>query len=293
MIVTSPPSYCLTIARGSGHIPEILKNHADFARKNNYDVYFSFDDINSELPNDWNKIYLLEKLMNLYPYSYDWIWWIDHETLITDLNLNFPFDKISPETNLILAARENVDFFKEPSYGTINTGTFLIKNDPWSLQLLQNMDIERKKAIQFKSGLNTSLWEVVKGMPGVTDQAVLLYLLFKMGLKNQKDIGKISFQGSILGGLRFSFSDAMKKLVELSRFQMSANSENDKPFLINFASCGFCTDQSEVEEEKCRTDFRFAYNFADNQVLAEMQLQHTDISSVSSLRGLPQSGKDR
>ena len=115
------------------------ENKRKYAKKHGYDVFIYHNILDTKRPAAWSKILAIQKHLS----DYDWIYWSDADSLImnTDMRLeNFIDDKI----DLIIS--------KGCYDGNLNTGSFLLKNSPWSHALL-------KKIYAQEGFINNSLWE--------------------------------------------------------------------------------------------------------------------------------------
>eukprot|EP00897_Mesotaenium_endlicherianum_P006743 jgi/Mesen1/6097/ME000031S05371 len=252
LIVTAIPSTC------QGMLPaQIMKNRNDYARRHGMDVYFFLSDIDPELKDSWQKIAILRK--------YEWLWWLDHESVITDMRLALPLPKYADKM-LVLGPSEEWS--------------------KWSEEFLERMIMTGKQALIEGTEIHGWIRETVRDMAVVSDQAVLVYMLFH---EKDKTRDLVLFETMKLGGLAESWVAASEHLTSLELSPSRVPDGNSPPFVVHFEGCHLC--EADGMSSACASKFATAFNFADNQVLGALKLRHTDLTS-SAIQDLPQPGID-
>lgn len=103
-----------------GNYQELAKysipNKIAYAKKNNYDFYYFDSIIDSSKPPQWNKILAIQKILE--KGVYDWVWWIDIDSLI--LNFDIKLESIIDENYEII--------FTQNTYSYISSGSCFFKN---------------------------------------------------------------------------------------------------------------------------------------------------------------------
>lgn len=152
------------------------ENKQRYAKKHGYDVFIYHELLDASRPGPWSKILAIQKHLA----DYDWIYWSDADSLImnTDIKLE---SFIDDEHDMIIS--------KECYYGYLNTGSFLIKNSPWSHELLRRIYAQEQFIFQ------TSFWE----------QAALAHLLEVD--KNLMPHLKVLHQRAINSNLEFTTAE--------------------------------------------------------------------------------------
>jgi hypothetical protein len=100
-------------------------NKAAYCQRHGYELIAAQDTWCSERPASWSKVLLLTQHLP----QFDWIWWLDADTLIMDLSV--PIAQYCDEAYDIVMARD--------LNHTISCGSFLIRNTPAALQTLYKM----------------------------------------------------------------------------------------------------------------------------------------------------------
>jgi hypothetical protein len=103
-----------------GNYQELAKysipNKIAYAKKNNYDFYYFDNIIDSSKPPQWNKILAIQKILE--KGIYDWVWWIDIDSLI--LNFDIKLESIIDENYEMI--------FTQNTYSYISSGSCFFKN---------------------------------------------------------------------------------------------------------------------------------------------------------------------
>lgn len=95
-----------------------------YCEKHAYDFFDEEDDVDTTRPLAWSKIKIIQRHLP----SYDYIVWIDGDTLIMN-------DKIKLD-NIITFDTDGKDIMVAQDYTMINTGVIFIKNTEWSRKFL-------------------------------------------------------------------------------------------------------------------------------------------------------------
>eukprot|EP00253_Pinus_taeda_P028694 PITA_28694 len=86
-----------------------------------------------EMAGYWAKLPLLQRLMMSHP-KVEWIWLMDNDSMFTDMGFELSLDKYK-NYNFVLHGWENLVYGKQSWIG-LNTGSFLIQNCQWYLDIL-------------------------------------------------------------------------------------------------------------------------------------------------------------
>ncbi|CCG83139.1 Putative uncharacterized protein [Taphrina deformans PYCC 5710] len=116
----------------------VLKNKLHYAQRHNYD--FILDTEVSKETRDRNicyhKLVMFDRLIN--SNQYDWIWWIDFDTLIT--NTTISLESIVEETLADVARPEEVDFILNHDCNQLNAGSMFVRSRPSTAQFLTDVN---------------------------------------------------------------------------------------------------------------------------------------------------------
>jgi hypothetical protein len=110
-----------------------IKNKIDYCRLHNIEIFYNMAHLDAQMAGFWAKLPLIRKLMLGHP-QVEWIWWMDSDAMFTDMLFEVPLEKYE-KYNLVMHGFDEL-VFKEKSWTGLNTGSFLIRNCQWSLDLL-------------------------------------------------------------------------------------------------------------------------------------------------------------
>jgi len=65
----------------------------------------------------------------------EWIWWMDSDALFTDMVFELPMEKYR-DVNMVLHGFDEM-IYTQKSWVGLNTGSFLLRNCQWALELLE------------------------------------------------------------------------------------------------------------------------------------------------------------
>lgn len=112
---------------------KFLKNRIDYARLHGLEFFYNVATFEKEMNSFWAKLPLIRKLMLNHP-EVEWIWWMDSDAIFTDMAFEMPMDRYV-EKNLVVHGFSDLLFDQHKWLG-LNTGSFLLRNCQWSLDLL-------------------------------------------------------------------------------------------------------------------------------------------------------------
>ncbi|KAG2000819.1 hypothetical protein GB937_010801 [Aspergillus fischeri] len=116
----------------------------DYAQLHGYDLHVDYES-HSTRGTTWLKFDMIERLINTS--QYDWIWWIDFDTLITNTTMSLA-DIIS-ESLASSSVPDMIDFIVTDDCNGLNDGSFIVRSSPRSIDFLNAVravhDRERAK----------------------------------------------------------------------------------------------------------------------------------------------------
>ncbi|PHT88301.1 Xyloglucan 6-xylosyltransferase 1 [Capsicum annuum] len=255
MLVTgSPPNPCDN-AIGDHYLLKVIKNKIDYCRIHGIEIVYNLAQLEREMAGYWAKLPLIRKLMLSHP-EMEWIWWMDSDALFTDMAFEIPFSKYK-DHNLVIHGYPDL-LFDQKSWIALNTGSFLIRNCQWSLDLLDAWaPMGPKGPVREEAG--KVLTANLKGRPAfeADDQSALIYLL--MSQKGRW----------------------MNKMIE--KYHPGFGDER-WPFVTHFVGCKPCGSYGDYPVESCLKNMERAFNFADNQVLNLYGFRHKGLLSPNIKR---------
>lgn len=272
LVTGSPPTPCDNPA-GDHYLLKSIKNKMDYCRLHGIHVFYNMAHLDPEMAGYWSKLPLLRKLMLAHP-DMEWLWWMDSDAMFTDMAFELPMEKYK-EHNLILHGWEEAVYNKKSWVG-LNTGSFLLRNCQWSLDMLSAWaPMGPKGKVREEAG--KVLTEALEGRPPfeADDQSALIYLLIK-----HKELwgDKVFLENSYsLHGYWVVIVETFEKLMEAGR---SYDGDDERwPFVTHFVGCKPCGSYGSYSVQRCLKQMERAFNFGDNQILQRYGFQHESLGT--------------
>ena len=270
LVTGSPPGPC-DAPIGDHYLLKFIKNKIDYCRIHGIDIMYNMAILDEELAGYWAKLPLIRRLMLSHP-EVEWIWWLDSDAMFTDMIFELPLSKYN---NSNLVVHGYLELFNQKSWIALNTGSFLLRNCQWSLDLLDAWaQMGPKGPIRDEAG--KVLTAKLKGRPAfeADDQSALIYLLSS---KKGQWMDKVFLENSYyLHGYWVGLVDRYEKMME--KFHPGFGDER-WPFVTHFVGCKPCGSYADYAIEKCFRSMERAFNFADNQVLKLYGFEHRGLLS--------------
>jgi xyloglucan 6-xylosyltransferase len=132
LVTGSQPTPCENPV-GDHYLLMSFKNKIDYCRLHSIEIFYNMAHLDQEMAGFWAKLPLIRKLMLGHP-EVEWIWWMDSDAMFTDMLFEVPLHKYE-NYNLVMHGFDEL-VYKEKSWTGLNTGSFLIRNCQWTLDLL-------------------------------------------------------------------------------------------------------------------------------------------------------------
>uniref|UniRef100_A0A5B7BC01 xyloglucan 6-xylosyltransferase n=1 Tax=Davidia involucrata TaxID=16924 RepID=A0A5B7BC01_DAVIN len=271
LVTGSPPKPCDNPI-GDHYLLKSIKNKIDYCRIHGIEIVYNMAHLDQELAGYWAKLPLIRRLMFSHP-EIEWIWWMDSDAMFTDMVFEIPLSKYD-DHNLVVHGYPDL-LFDQKSWIALNTGSFLLRNCQWSLDLLDAWaPMGPKGRIRDEAG--KILTANLKGRPAfeADDQSALIFLLI-----SQKDewIDKVFLENSYyLHGYWAGLVDRYEEMME--KYHPGSGDER-WPFVTHFVGCKPCGSYGDYPVERCLGSMERAFNFADNQVLKLYGFRHRGLLS--------------
>ncbi|KAL2935287.1 putative xyloglucan 6-xylosyltransferase 5 [Bienertia sinuspersici] len=276
LVTGSTPNPCDN-SIGDHYLLKGVKNKIDYCRLHDIEIIYNMAHLDKEMAGYWAKLPLIRKLMVSHP-EYEWIWWLDSDALFTDMVFEVPLSKYK-DHNLVIHGYPDL-LFEEKSWIALNTGSFLLRNSQWSLDLLDSWaPMGPKGPVRDEAG--KVLTANLKGRPAfeADDQSALIYLLTS---QKEKWINKVFVENSYyLHGFWLGLVDKYEEYAE--KYHAGLGDER-WPFVTHFVGCKPCGSYGDYPVEKCLKSMERAYNFADNQVFKLYGFRHRGLLSPNIKR---------
>ncbi|KAL2906456.1 putative glycosyltransferase 7 [Bienertia sinuspersici] len=309
MVTGSQPGPCNNPV-GDHILLRLFKNKVDYCRIHGYDIFYNNVLLDPKMFTFWAKYPVVKAAMLAHPEA-EWIWWVDSDAAITDMDFSLPLEKYKVH-NLIIHGWPKLVFEKK-SWTGLNAGVFLIRNCQWSMDLLEKWvefgpispNYEKWGKIQ-KSAFKDKLY------PDADDQTGIAYLMVKEGQKWKDKIyleEEYYFEGywvdivDNLEKIAAHYKEVEKKERRLRRrhaekvgedyralleYNFEKEKEMKRPFITHFTGCEPCSGKHNemYSRESCLEGMNKALNFADNQVLRNFGYFRPNLSDSSLVQPL-------
>ncbi|KZV19204.1 glycosyltransferase 7 [Dorcoceras hygrometricum] len=263
----------------------------------------------------WAKTPTIKAAMLAHPEA-EWIWWVDSDAAITDMDFKLPLERYKNH-NFVLHGWLKL-IYETKSWTSINAGVFLIRNCQWSMDFMDVWASMGPQSPQYdKWGETLSNLFKDKIFRESDDQSGLVYLLLKEKEKWGDKIyveDEYYFQGywvEILGTFE-NITDKYKQIEKDSPLLRRRHAERvseayatvweeylkgagygrgswRRPFITHFTGCQPCSgNHNEMySAQTCVDAMQKALLFADNQVLRNYGFVHLDLLDPSAVNPLP------
>ncbi|KAJ7529615.1 hypothetical protein O6H91_15G058700 [Diphasiastrum complanatum] len=276
LVTGSQPKPCDNPA-GDHYLLKSIKNKIDYCRLHGIEIFYNMAHLDQEMAGYWAKLPLIRKLMLAHP-EMEWIWWMDSDAMFTDMVFELPIEKYK-DFNLILHGWDELVYNKKNWIG-LNTGSFVLRNCQWSLDLLDVWaPMGPKGTIRLEAG--KLLTKTLTGRPEfeADDQSALVYLL---ATKRDEWGGMVFLESSYY--LHGYWAILVDKYEEMMETHHPGLGDDRWPFVTHFVGCKPCGSYGDYSVERCLKQMERAFNFADNQILQIYGFQHKSLGTAKVKR---------
>ncbi|KAK1650672.1 hypothetical protein QYE76_068477 [Lolium multiflorum] len=271
LLVTGSAPYRCPDPDGDHLLLRAFKNKADYSRVHGLEVFYNTAFLDHEMSGFWAKLPLLRSLMMAHP-EVEFIWWMDSDAVFTDMAFELPWERYAAH-NLVVHGWE-AKMYEEKSWVGINTGSFLIRNCQWSLDLLHAIaPMGARGPVRDMHG--ELFAKELSGRPPfeADDQSALIYLLVT---QREKWGSKVFFENSYeLNGFWELIVDRYEEMRREGRW----------PLVTHFVGCKPCRRYADsYPADRCRLGMERAFNFADDQILKLYGFGHESLNGTAVQR---------
>ncbi|CAM0950255.1 unnamed protein product [Alopecurus aequalis] len=271
LVTGSPPGPCDNPA-GDHYLLKSTKNKIDYCRIHGIEIVHNMAHLDRELSGYWSKLPLLRRLMLSHP-EVEWVWWMDSDALFTDMAFELPLARYET-SNLVIHGYEDL-LWKQRSWIALNTGSFLLRNCQWSMDLLDAWAPMGPKG-HVREAAGKVLTASLTGRPAfeADDQSALIHLLLT---QTDRWMGQVYVENKyFLHGFWAGLVDRYEEMMEQHHPGLG---DERWPFVTHFVGCKPCGSYGDYPVEQCLSGMERAFNFADNQVLRLYGFRHRSLAS--------------
>ncbi|KGN44922.1 xyloglucan 6-xylosyltransferase 1 [Cucumis sativus] len=263
LVTGSSPEKCENPI-GDHYLLKSIKNKIDYCRLHGIEIFYNLAILDEEMTGFWGKLPLIRKLLLSHP-EVEFIWWMDSDAMFTDMSFEIPWDKYKDFNFIMHGWKEMV--YDQRSWIGLNTGSFLMRNCQWSLDILDAWAPMGPKG-KTRDEAGKILTNELKDRPTfeADDQSAMVYLL---ATQREKWGSKIYLENSY--NLHGYWGILVDKFEETVR--------ENWPLVTHFVGCKPCGKAGDYPVEKCLKAMERAFNFGDNQILEMYGFAHKSLMS--------------
>ncbi|GLJ14963.1 hypothetical protein SUGI_0244260 [Cryptomeria japonica] len=271
LVTGSAPKACENPV-GDHLLLKSIKNKIDYCRLHGIEIFYNMAHLDSEMSGFWAKLPLIRKLMLSHP-EVEFIWWMDSDAMFTDMAFEPPYERYK-DHNFVMHGWEELVYNRKNWIG-LNTGSFLLRNCQWSLDILDAWaPMGPKGKIRTEAG--KLLTNYLTGRPEfeADDQSAIVYLLIT---QREKWGNKVYLESAYyLHGYWGILVDKYEEMIEKYHPGLG---DHRWPLVTHFVGCKPCGKFGDYPVEQCLKQMERAYNFGDNQILQIYGFTHKNLSS--------------
>ncbi|KAI8561644.1 hypothetical protein RHMOL_Rhmol04G0356600 [Rhododendron molle] len=252
--------------------PKSIKNKIDYCRVHGIEVFYNFALFDAEMTGFWAKLPLIRKLL-LSHLEVEFFWWMDSDAMFTDMAFEVPWERYE-DHNFVLNGRYH-EVYDNKSWVGLNTGSFLLRNCQWSLDILDVWATMGPKG-KIREEAGKLLTRELKYRPAfeADDQSALVYILATQR-ENWGD--KVYLESAYcLHGFWDFFVDRYEEMIENYHPGLG---DHRWPLVTHFVGCKPCEKFGDYPMERCFKQMDRAFNFGDNQILQMYGFTHKSLAS--------------
>ncbi|CAH9142177.1 unnamed protein product [Cuscuta epithymum] len=272
MLVTgSSPKPCENPI-GDHYLLKVIKNKIDYCRLHRIEIFYNMALLDPEMSGFWVKLPLIRKLMLSHP-EVEFFWWMDSDAMFTDMAFELPWERYR-NYNLIIHGWDHM-VYGDRNWIGLNTGSFLLRNTQWSLDILDELaPMGPKGKVREEAG--ELLTKELKGRPvfEADDQSAMVYLL---ATQRDKWEPKVYLESTYF--LHGYWGILVDKYEEMMETYHPGFGDHRWPLVTHFVGCKPCLKFGDYSLERCLKQMDRAFNFGSNQILQMYGFIHKSLSS--------------
>ncbi|PIN13837.1 Subunit of Golgi mannosyltransferase complex [Handroanthus impetiginosus] len=156
---------------------KLFKNKVDYCRRHGIDIFYNNVLFQPKMFSFWAKTPSVKAAMLAHPEA-EWIWWVDSDAAVTDMDFKLPLDRYK-DHNLVIHGWPHL-IYEKKSWTSINAGVFLIRNCQWAMDFMDvwaSMGPQAPGYDKWGEILSTTFKDKI--FPESDDQSGLIYLLLE------------------------------------------------------------------------------------------------------------------
>ncbi|AQK44845.1 Xyloglucan 6-xylosyltransferase 2 [Zea mays] len=248
LVTGSSPKPCENPV-GDHYLLKSIKNKMDYCCVHGIEVFYNMALLDAEMAGFWAKLPLMRALLLAHPERYG------------------PY-------NLIMHGWDEM-VYDDKNWIGLNTGSFLLRNCQWSLDMLDTWaPMGPKGPVRIEAG--KVLTKSLKDRPvfEADDQSAMVYIL---ATQREKWGDKVYLEnGYYLHGYWGILVDRYEEMLENYKPGLG---DHRWPLVTHFVGCKPCGKFGDYPVERCLKNMDRAFNFGDNQILQMYGFTHKSLAS--------------
>ncbi|XP_012466432.2 xyloglucan 6-xylosyltransferase 2 [Gossypium raimondii] len=271
LVTGSSPKPCENPV-GDHYLLKSIKNKIDYCRLHGIEIFYNMALLDAEMAGFWAKLPLIRKLLLSHP-EVEFLWWMDSDAMFTDMAFEVPWERYKDSNFVMHGWNEMV--YDQKNWIGLNTGSFLLRNGQWALDILDAWaPMGPKGKIREEAG--KVLTRELKNRPvfEADDQSAMVYLL---ATQREKWGDKVYLENSYyLHGYWGILVDRYEEMIENYHPGLG---DHRWPLVTHFVGCKPCGKFGDYSVERCLKQMDRAFNFGDNQILQIYGFTHKSLAS--------------
>ncbi|GER46239.1 xylosyltransferase 1 [Striga asiatica] len=271
LVTGSSPKPCENPV-GDHYLLKSIKNKIDYCRLHSIEIFYNMALLDAEMAGFWAKLPLIRKLLLSHP-EVEFLWWMDSDAMFTDMAFELPWERYK-DHNLVMHGWNEMVYDQKNWIG-LNTGSFLLRNCQWSLDLLDTLaPMGPKGKIREEAG--KLLTSELKDRPvfEADDQSAMVYIL---ATQREKWESKVYLESAYY--LHGYWGILVDKYEEMIENYHPGFGDHRWPLVTHFVGCKPCLKFGDYSVERCLRQMDRAFNFGDDQILQMYGFAHNSLAS--------------
>ncbi|KAL1543068.1 Xyloglucan 6-xylosyltransferase 2 [Salvia divinorum] len=276
LVTGSSPKPCENPV-GDHYLLKSIKNKIDYSRLHGIEIFYNMALLDAEMAGFWAKLPLIRQLLLSHP-EVEFLWWMDSDAMFTDMAYEVPWERYKDHNFVMHGWNEMI--YDEKNWIGLNTGSFLLRNCQWSLDILDTWAPMGPKG-KIREDAGKILTRELKGRPvfEADDQSAMVYIL---ATEKEKWGEKVYLENHYyLHGYWGILVDKYEQMIESYH---PGFGDHRWPLVTHFVGCKPCGKFGDYPVERCLKQMDRAFNFGDNQILQMYGFTHKSLASRKVVR---------
>lgn len=271
LVTGSSPKACENPV-GDHYLLKSIKNKIDYCRVHGLEIFYSTALLDAEMAGFWAKLPLIRNLLLGHP-EVEFLWWMDSDAMFTDMTFEVPWERYK-DYNLVMHGWNEMVYDQKNWIG-LNTGSFLLRNCQWSLDILDAWAPMGPKG-KVRDDAGKKLTKELKDRPAfeADDQSAMVYLL---ATERDKWGDKVYLESEYY--LHVNWAILVDRYEEMIEKYRPGLGDHRWPLVTHFVGCKPCAKFGDNLAERCLRQMDRAFTFGDNQILRTYGFTHKSLAS--------------